>query len=101
MVPSTCFPPEALVSITASLMEHQEGARCLSPWVTWMSPCLGVQGPEGWPSLSLSCSQPTDRALLGSFLFKNLMCWKSLVFLIPPSTFPSKLKILDTVILLM
>ena len=29
------------------------------------APVVGVQCPEGWPSLSLSHSQPADRALLG------------------------------------
>ena len=29
------------------------------------APVVGVQCPKGWPSLSLSCSQPTDWALLG------------------------------------
>ena len=29
------------------------------------APVVGVQCPKGWPSLSLSCSQPAGRALLG------------------------------------
>ena len=45
--------------------EHQEGALCLSPRVIWMSPCCWSPVPKGWPSLSLSCSQPADRTLLG------------------------------------
>ena len=39
------------------------------------APVVGVHCPTGWPSLSLSCSQPDDRALLG--LPAGLGQWRS------------------------